>query len=199
MDWILDLAVRPVLAARCHAPRVAVDRLPACLIVLALATIGCRQGPVISTEPLDATQQHLLAIGRAYRQFQATNRRPPKEPAEIVPILKQFGAGEDVFRSNRDGEPLVICWGTQATLVPAEGPLLLLAYEQHGARESGMCSRCRGSRHWSPQKNLPRPRFRPASRGSPEPGQRRACFASMRYRCVSVRRNSACRPRPAKP
>ena len=85
----------------------ATSRITICSGISKLAAPARGWPRATHTEPLDATQQHLLAIGRAYREFQATHRRPPKEAAEILPILEQIGASEDVFRSDRDGQPLV--------------------------------------------------------------------------------------------
>lgn len=86
---------------------------------------------------MDPTQEHLAHIGQVYRQFNRHQRRPPRTTAEIAPMLRELGHSEEVFRSTRDNQPLVICWGVNLVVPPTvTRTRAVLAYEREGSAGS---------------------------------------------------------------
>lgn len=97
-----------------------------------VAALGCSRGGAASG-PMDPTWERLLTIGRAYRQFNTANKKPPKQPADLLPILKTLGVGEETFSSLRDGQPFVVGWGVDLTVPPKWATSRpVLAYEKQG-------------------------------------------------------------------
>jgi hypothetical protein len=88
--------------------------------------------------PETPTQHNLTKIGIAYLQFSMKKRRPPAGPDDLLPLLKESGCDPDkVFMSDRDHQPLVICWGvdTRAFLASANSTPVL-GYEKQGVNGS---------------------------------------------------------------
>jgi len=105
------------------------------LVLSCLAFHGCSNSstPLIVETPLDPTHEKLLRIGMAYTRFSTSQKRPPKEWSDLKPILAETENADEPWRSARDGQPLVICWGVDlgkwkswAKSTP------VLAYEKQG-------------------------------------------------------------------
>ena len=106
--------------------------------LLIVAAHGCRpQDSVVVRNPMDPAQERLLELVNAYWQYNISNRVPPRSAADLEPILRERGIEDDVFRSPRDGELFVVCWGTNAVR-PIQGTAAhpILAYEKAG-RDGG--------------------------------------------------------------
>lgn len=84
-------------------------------------------------QQMDPAQDRLLKLAAAYRQVNLDRGAPPRRGAEIEPLLKERGEGQEIFTSPRDGEPFVIAWGTEMMQFPivADTPTIL-AYETSG-------------------------------------------------------------------
>jgi hypothetical protein len=100
--------------------------------LLILTLLGCTPQPSLVEKAVDPTQQRLMLVGQAYRQFSREMRRPPRSAAELMPTLQQKEGGQDALQSARDGQPFVISWGldVMAPRTGTERPVL--AYEQQG-------------------------------------------------------------------
>ena len=105
--------------------------------IVALLLLGCaRPSIVISQAPSDPTQERLAILGRAYREFNVANRRPPRSMIELSSLLKQHGIDDTVLQSTRDGQPLLIRWSLDVLHGKPHQPPPVLAYEQRGAKGS---------------------------------------------------------------
>ncbi len=99
---------------------------------------GCSSStPLIVKHPLDPTHEKLLKIGAAYTRFCTAQGKAPAGPADLQPMLAPKGGEDDVWRSSRDGQPFVVCWGVdlRKPLSWAKG-VSVLAYENQGAQGS---------------------------------------------------------------
>lgn len=102
--------------------------------LLVVAAQGCSPpASIVVRNPMDPTQERLLDLVNAYWQYNISHRVPPRSATDIEPILRERGIADDVFRSPRDGEPFVVCWGTNVVR-PAQGTAArpILAYEKNG-------------------------------------------------------------------
>jgi len=104
------------------------------LASLAISLGGCfLQSQNTAERPIDATQERLLQISQAYRQFNTQTNRPPKSAVELQPIFKRLGAGQDVLISPRDNESFEIFWGVNLSVPPSWAKSRpILAHEKHG-------------------------------------------------------------------
>jgi hypothetical protein len=106
-------------------------------LLLGAVVAGCSSStPMLVEKPIDATQEKLLWISAAYNQFAAEKGRPPASAEDLKPILSRSGNADEILRSSRDGQPLVICWGIDLLsrldwVKPKTTPVL--AYERRGA------------------------------------------------------------------
>jgi len=94
--------------------------------------LGCSPTNV-SDKPLDPIQVKLHKVNTAYSQYTRENGKPPKGPAEIKSLLAKMGDPDDLLKSDRDGEPFVVCWGVdlrRANQYPESLPVF--AYEKKG-------------------------------------------------------------------
>jgi hypothetical protein len=112
---------------------------PCFLLLLAwccgIAGCSCSSSPQIVNKPLDPTKEKLLNIFIAYAQFCVDRQQPPQGPADLDPILAKMGKTDDPWRSPRDGQPFVVCWGVDllkplSWAKPNSTPVL--AYEKQG-------------------------------------------------------------------
>ena len=93
---------------------------------------GCSE-TVVSNKPLDLTQAKLLKVNMAYSQYTRAKGKPPKGPTDIKSFLAKMGDPDDLLKSDRDGQPFVVCWGValqQANQFPMSWPVF--AYEKQG-------------------------------------------------------------------
>ncbi len=113
---------------------------PACaLILLAVVVLsGCEpSSPLIVNAPLEPIHANLVKINIAYCRFIAANHRPPRGPEDIQPLLAKMGSPDEILRSPRDGQPLVICWGADPRkLLSSAKSTPVLAYERRGVNGS---------------------------------------------------------------
>ncbi|MBI3823634.1 MAG: hypothetical protein HY289_13275 [Planctomycetes bacterium] len=94
----------------------------ACLLVTVVLT-GC-SGPREVEAP--TSDQNLLKISKAYREFTLQEKRPPANQQDLMKYLKEDAK---VLRSENDGEEFVIFWGVD--LVPGKiAPVI--AHEKSG-------------------------------------------------------------------
>jgi hypothetical protein len=95
---------------------------------------GCSSKPVIVAGKATApTQENLMKIGVAYTRYVYEKQQPPKGPEDLKPLLRESGEPDKVLVSDRDNQPLVICWGIDTRVSPpwAKSPPVL-AYEKDG-------------------------------------------------------------------
>ena len=99
-----------------------------------LATGSCSSSAPVKITPPNPVAKNLMSILRAYGSFCASQQRPPESAEDLKPALAKQGNADDVLRSPRDGQPLVICWGVDL-LKPADwaNSTPVLAYEKQGA------------------------------------------------------------------
>ena len=104
------------------------------VVVLSLCILGCSNAPVVVEKPLEPTHDKLMKIGMAYARFSAKRKQPPQAWADLKPILAETGNADEPWRSARDGQPLVVCWGVDLSKRPAWAKTTpVLAYEKLGA------------------------------------------------------------------
>ena len=104
--------------------------------LLLLLVTGCTGSPREVNVAIDKTQESLLHIGHAYSRYLDSAKRPPTSAEQLKPYLKEFGNPDELFRSTRDGEPFVICWGVDLSAPPAwaaPGSTPVIAYEKRGS------------------------------------------------------------------
>jgi hypothetical protein len=89
---------------------------------------------MVVEKPLDPTHGNLMRIGSAYVRHINEKKKPPQGPQDLRPFLADAGNPDEIFRSARDNEPLVICWGVDI-LKPISWAKStpVLAYEKRGA------------------------------------------------------------------
>src|SRR5262245_27453009 len=105
-----------------------------CRWLLCLAVIGCTPNEVVVRTTLDPTHENLMHIGVSYARYQSDFGRPPTRLDHLQPFLKEFGVPEQIVRSPRDGEPIVICWGVDRSVPPSWAKSTpVLAYEKLGS------------------------------------------------------------------
>ncbi len=113
---------------------------PACaLILLAVVVLsGCEPStPLIVNTPVPPTQANLIKINIAYCRYLAETGRPPQSSKDIQPLLAKMGSPDEILRSPRDGQPLVICWGVSPRkLLSSAKSTPVLAYERRGVNGS---------------------------------------------------------------
>jgi hypothetical protein len=114
------------------------DRLRHLILLLAacLVLAGCSSQltPITVEKPLDPTHARLLKIGAAYRQFTTSHKEPPKSWADLKPILAKTDNADAPWTSERDGQPLVVCWGANPSKWREWGKTTpVVAYEKQGA------------------------------------------------------------------
>jgi hypothetical protein len=88
--------------------------------------------------PEAPTQRNLTSIGIAYLQFTMKRQQPPAGPDDLKPLLKEAGCDpEKVFVSDRDNQPLVICWGVDIRVLSGSAKSVpVLGYEKQGLNGS---------------------------------------------------------------
>jgi len=104
-----------------------------------LVVHGCSGSstPICVDTPLDPTHEKLMKIGMAYVRFSSSRRRPPQSWADLQPILAETESAGEPWRSARDAQPLVVCWGVDLSKPPAWAKTTpVLAYEKKGAEGS---------------------------------------------------------------
>jgi hypothetical protein len=75
-----------------------------------------------------------MTIARAYSQYNSKYEKPPTGIGQLQPFLKEVGNPEELFRSPKDGQPYVICWGVDLLAPPNWAKSTpILAYEKYGA------------------------------------------------------------------
>ena len=75
-----------------------------------------------------------MKIGMAYTRFSASQKRPPQAWADLRPILAETDNADEPWCSDRDGQPLVVCWGVDLSKQPDWAKTTpVLAYEKQGA------------------------------------------------------------------
>ena len=95
---------------------------------------SCSSSPVFIVKPLDPAHAKLLNIGIAYWRFCTEQKRAPKGPADLEPLLAQLGKTGDPWRSPRDGQPFVVCWGVDLNKrLSWAKSTPVLGYEKEGA------------------------------------------------------------------
>jgi hypothetical protein len=107
----------------------------AVLLVSCIVLHGCSASstPIRVDTPLDATHEKLMKIGMAYSRFSMSHKRPPQAWSDLQPILAEMENADEPWRSARDGQPLVVCWGvdlSQSRTWAKTTPVL--AYEKQG-------------------------------------------------------------------
>jgi hypothetical protein len=118
------------------------NRTAGLVILVALASFvlhGCSDSstPIRVDTPLDPTQDKLIKIGKAYRFFLEKQHKPPQSWADLKPILAASENADEPWRSPRDGQPLVICWGVDLSKKPDWAKSTpVLAYEKQGTAGS---------------------------------------------------------------
>ena len=103
------------------------------VVVLALAVLaGCSGGP--PPNDVDPTQERLVKIGLAYREYCDRQMKAPAGAEDLNPLLKAQGADDTVWNSARDQQPFVVVWGLDLRQPPvwAGDKLPVLAYERLG-------------------------------------------------------------------
>jgi hypothetical protein len=100
--------------------------------------VGCSSSStVVQGKPVPLTQANLITIGVAYVRYTTEKKHPPKGPEDLKPLLKESGDPEKILRSDRDNQPLVICWGVDTRVPPAWAKSTpVLAYEKQGLKGS---------------------------------------------------------------
>lgn len=94
---------------------------------------GCRSQPEVVEQPIDPTQQQLILIGGAYRQYTLEKQTPPSNPEDLKQIIARLGGNDSVWVSTRDGEPFVIVWNLDLRQPPTWAKSTpVLAYEKKG-------------------------------------------------------------------
>jgi len=109
------------------------------LLLSCLVLQGCSGSstPIRVDVPLDPTHEKLMKIGMAYVRFSATRQRPPQSWADLQPILAETDKADEPWRSARDAQPLVVCWGVDLSKPPTWAKTTpVLAYEKQGAEGS---------------------------------------------------------------
>jgi hypothetical protein len=93
--------------------------------------------PIYVDKPLDPTHDKLMKIGMAYMRFVSNRKQPPQEWADLRPILAEMENADEPWRSARDGQPLVVCWGVDLSKRPDWAKTTpVLAYEKQGSNGS---------------------------------------------------------------
>jgi hypothetical protein len=110
-------------------------------LVAALAfsgMVGCSPSTVVVVgEPVTPTQENLRKIGIAYIRYTTEKKQPPKGLSDLKPLLCESGDPDKLLRSDRDNQPLVICWDIDTRVSPAwaKSPPVL-GYEKQGVNGS---------------------------------------------------------------
>jgi hypothetical protein len=105
------------------------------VVVLLLGALGC-SGATTSAN-IDPTKDRLSKIARVYLTSETELKRPPQNIDDLKPIADKRGFGDEIWKSENDGQPFVIVWGVDIKkpgAVPA-----ILAHEKEG----------RGGRKWA--------------------------------------------------
>lgn len=96
---------------------------------------GCSPSEVVVHAKVDPAQENLMRIGAAYQRYNTEFAKPPTSADQIKRFLKEFGNPDEMLRSPRDGQPYVICWGTDLAVPPKWAKSTpVLAYEKQGAQ-----------------------------------------------------------------
>jgi hypothetical protein len=110
--------------------------LAALLLLACFAAHGCSDSstPISVDMPLDPTHERLMKIGGAYTLFTTRHKQPPKSWDDLRPILAESENADRPWSSDRDGQPLVVCWGVDVLKPSARAKATpVLAYEKQGA------------------------------------------------------------------
>lgn len=95
--------------------------------------VGCSSTPEPKVGKIPDTMNQFRSINSAYHAATLALRRPPANSAELLAYLKKVGDGSTTLRSERDGEEIVIVWGTDPTKASVSGVPPVWAYEKRGA------------------------------------------------------------------
>lgn len=80
----------------------------ALVLVLLIGSSGCGRSPEVIVDP---TTDRLGKILQMYSQATREAEKPPRSIADLKAIAKKREYGDEVFKSENDGEPFVIVWG----------------------------------------------------------------------------------------
>lgn len=107
-----------------------------CILVLVAVFFlsGCTPStPVEVVVPLAPVHDNLLKISTAYLGYTTAKHKPPQSVKDLRPLLADQGNPDEILKSPRDGQPLVICWGFDVMNPLASAPgTPVLAYEKKG-------------------------------------------------------------------
>ena len=107
-------------------------------VLLSCGAWGCSRSQTAAvTEPETPTSRNLIQIGHAYMQYISQKKTLPTGPKDLLPLLKAAGDPEAMLRSDRDNQPLVICWGVDTRRPPSWATSTpVLGYEKQGVSGS---------------------------------------------------------------